>query len=85
MKKDKSDRDKVCDKYEQWLNLQIEAKDKKIINALNKIREKHKKYRRVRLFCWCHPERCHAKSIRKWLYNQIYLKGNKKEKNKWKS
>lgn len=63
-------RDEVCDKYQLYFETQIETNREfrdyvyKILNAL-------KTYKKVALYCWCAPKRCHAETIRNWLQKQI--------------
>ena len=63
-------RNEVCDKYEDYFNKQIEVNEKfktyayKILNALQT-------YKKVTLYCWCAPKRCHAETIKNWLLKQI--------------
>lgn len=63
-------RDEVCDKYEVYFNKQIETNSEfkayayKILSAL-------KTYKKVALYCWCAPKRCHAETIKNWLLKQI--------------
>lgn len=63
-------RNDVCDKYEVYFNEQMKTNFKfrqyaeSILNAL-------KIYRRVALYCWCAPKRCHAETIKHWLEQQL--------------
>jgi hypothetical protein len=62
--KKESDRDLVCDKYEAWLN--ENQNDPNVKAMLEYIRQESMKGN-VALACWCHPKRCHAESIIKFL------------------
>lgn len=63
-------RDEVCDKYQRYFEKQISNNGVfreyayKILNAL-------KTYKKVTLYCWCAPKRCHAETIKQWLKQQI--------------
>lgn len=64
-------RDLVCDKYETWFNEQIKNKNEIVLNELRKLYLIHKRYGKLRLFCWCFPKRCHALTICNFLNKYI--------------
>lgn len=69
--KDESERDEVCEKYEEWFN-KMKNSSSIIKNAprsklVNEMLTALKKYGQVRLFCWCAPKRCHGDTIKKYL------------------
>jgi hypothetical protein len=59
-----SQRDNVCDKYEIWLDDQLQS------GRLNLNELKSAK----RLGCWCKPKRCHGDYIKKLLEENEYRK-----------
>lgn len=64
-------RDKVCEKYEKWFNEKLNLTcDQQVIRELLRLSDLHWRYRRLRLFCWCAPLRCHAEIIRKYIEEQ---------------
>jgi hypothetical protein len=69
-----SERDCVCNKYEEWFKLNSEI-NSKVIFELNRIKNIYLLFGKLRLFCWCAPKRCHAETIR----NYILKNSNKKE------
>jgi len=67
--KSESERDIVCDKYEDWFNLN---KDKdKVKLELNRLVDIYNKYGILRLYCWCAPKRCHAQTIVKFVLSLV--------------
>lgn len=61
---DESERCKVCDQYEDWLELAVEN-NPTVYRAICDLSTLLKRHGRLNLFCWCAPRRCHAESIRK--------------------
>ena len=55
-----SDRDLVCDLYEDWFKEQARVFKPEILRLLSI----YKEFGKLRLFCWCAPKRCHANTIR---------------------
>lgn len=68
--KNEKDRDKICDKYDVYFQKQI-IDNKEFLSALKEILYIYTQYKKVRLFCWCVPKRCHAETIKKWLQTKI--------------
>ena len=64
--KNESERDYVCDKYQEWFYTQIKENNKDVIEELNKIKELSLN-NNIALGCWCYPKRCHAQTIKKFL------------------
>jgi len=58
-------RDAVCDMYREWFEDNHYKGEVKLY--LDMILEKMKEHKRIRLWCWCTPERCHAETIKRWL------------------
>ena len=59
-----SERDLVCNNYEQWLLEQITNKNRLVCDELNRLYKLLKTHGKLNLFCWCSPKRCHAETIR---------------------
>ena len=66
------DRDEVCDKQSKYFDKNCEGKLKK---ELDRLLEIHKRYGKLRIFCWCEPERCHARKIKSYLDERIQEEG----------
>lgn len=66
---DESQRDEVCDKYEEWF-YSTGLKDHDVNLYLQKIKDYLIEYKRITLLCWCAPKRCHGETIKKWLEEQ---------------
>lgn len=62
-------RNNVCDKYERWFKLNITI----LTNELERLQSILHEYGQLRLFCWCHPKRCHAETIKRWLDDAEYV------------
>jgi hypothetical protein len=60
----------VCDKYEEYFNKKA-LYNQHVKVYLNKILTELKTNKKVRLFCWCAPKRCHAETIKKWLLEEV--------------
>lgn len=58
-----SNRDEVCDKYDEYFNNTMRY-DAKVREYMNDMWKAYVKYKKLRLFCWCTPNRCHAESIK---------------------
>lgn len=70
------DRDWVCDKYDaEFMDL---LKTERALTYIEKIRQALFRHKKVRLFCWCFPLRCHGETIKAWLienkigYGEVY-------------
>jgi len=64
----KGDRNIVCDEYELWFAERVEKRDNQRFNQdLEFIINLLEKYRKVKLFCWCVPKRCHSETIKRFL------------------
>ena len=62
---DETMRDDVCDKYENWFN--INYRKEPYISRLREMYKIHKQYGNLELFCWCSPKRCHTETIKRFL------------------
>ena len=65
-------RDTVCDLYEEYFyNRLKEDKNNSFHSFLQMLSEAFKKYEMLRLFCNCHPKRCHSLTVKKYLEARI--------------
>jgi len=68
--KDETQRDIVCDKYEEYFYEQIKI-SQIFRDAIDVLIAIYKKYGKLRLFCWCTPYRCHAETIKKYIEENV--------------
>lgn len=60
--RDESERDKVCDEYEEYFYRRL-----KDCATMQRVIDCYKEYGKLRLFCWCSPKRCHAETIKDYI------------------
>lgn len=60
-------RNAVCDGFEEYMDGLLNKGDKRFVPLL----EIAKKYRKISLFCWCHPKRCHAETLKKYIKDNV--------------
>lgn len=65
-----SQRDFVCDRYEQYFNDMIKCKSHEFIGTLDLMMRQYKIHNKLRLFCWCAPKRCHGETIKNFIENE---------------
>ena len=68
--KSEAERDNVCDKYIEYFYRNIQASGS-FKTEVNRLVDLYKKHGHLNLFCWCAPKRCHAETIRKYIYYRI--------------
>jgi hypothetical protein len=63
--KDESERDLVCDKFEEYIKTKPELIDDLVVEvlALNKSD--------IKLGCWCYPKRCHGSTLARLVMERI--------------
>lgn len=68
------DRERVCSQYEVYFQSMLsgeahvgEERRAAFLAELSRLADIYRVYRRLRLFCWCAPRRCHAETIRNFL------------------
>ena len=61
-----SNRDEVCDKYEEWFKAQMTNKKSPVYKEIVRIYLIAKE-QDVNLQCWCAPKRCHGDTIKAFL------------------
>ena len=73
--KQESDRDLVCDKYEKWfINCLSHPKEHPyFMEYLHRMLDTFLIEKKIRLFCWCDPKRCHAQTIVDYLLGKLYV------------
>ena len=65
---DETQRDKVCDQYQEYFNKKVKEKtDKRFMNELRAIYKIAKEEGDIYLACWCAPKRCHAETIKAFI------------------
>lgn len=77
--KDESKRDEVCELYHKYLTEAIRDKDEEISEELNRLFIIFRKYKKLELFCWCAPKRCHGDSIKQIIEEAIFKMVEKKK------
>lgn len=65
------DRPGVIAKYKRWLRSKVEARDKTVLDELNKIRAIRIDKGEVQLICYCYPQECHADVIARVIENSL--------------
>lgn len=70
--KDESQRDKVCDEYEEWFCKVVEdTNNEPVQTMLWHMVDKYKRHGKLNLFCWCAPKRCHSETIKRYIETKI--------------
>lgn len=72
--KDESKRDEVCDKYDKWFKEKVQRERNvatSFWNYLEKMIEAYKLHKRLRIFCWCIPKRCHLLTIKTFIEQEV--------------
>lgn len=64
-------RDKVCNSYEGWFDKRLN--DNKRDGFKGELARLHSisKTQDITLLCWCHPKRCHAETIKRYLDERL--------------
>jgi hypothetical protein len=62
-----SERDSVCDKYEEYFAKKVADKDAAFMNELHRLWKYHKENGQLILGCYCSPKRCHGETIKRFL------------------
>lgn len=67
-----SQRDEVCDKYEEWFYKMLEENvNQHFLEHLQEIFEAAMEGKEVALLCWCAPKRCHAETIKRFIETKV--------------
>ena len=64
---DESQRDKVCEQYEEYFIENMKYPDTAFHNEVERLYKVFREYGKLELFCWCAPKRCHAETIKAYL------------------
>ena len=72
MKKE-SERDVVCDLYDDYFNQRIQH-DKKFKEALDLLVLFYIINHNVNLLCWCVPKRCHGLTLKRYIEQELKAK-----------
>lgn len=67
-------REDVCEAYKIYFYNRINTFDTIILEEVRILYYAYKEYGKLNLFCWEAPKKCHANTIREYLYN--YLSNN---------
>lgn len=70
MKKE-SDRDLVCEQYEEWFDDKVTRQDPLVMNELRRLFVIGRSQGHLKLGCYCAPRKCHADTIAKFLKNYV--------------
>lgn len=62
-----SERDAVCDRYEEWFQVQVRKDGSAVRHAVVDLYRKHRDGKNIALMCWCAPKRCHGESIKRFI------------------
>jgi hypothetical protein len=68
-----ANRDQVCNRYYDWFYQQIKEDNIPFDEELNRLMSLYIKYKKLRLFCWCAPLRCHSETIKEWIEMTSWL------------
>ena len=63
-------RNEICDEFDNWFKEIIKEdgwKETEMYLLLKKMIRKYEKEKRLRLFCWCSPERCHGETYKNYI------------------
>ena len=71
---EESERDKVCDLFEEYFRKKVAQKDPTIMNELGRMVEKAFMNGGIELGCYCAPRRCHGNTIKSFL--ELVLNGD---------
>lgn len=74
-KNSQSERNYICDCYDWYFRDKIK-KDEKIQKEIERLKYIAIKYRKLELFCWCAPLRCHAETIKNYLEEEVRKMSN---------
>ena len=66
-----AERDRVCDLYDEYFLKEIKKEDSKLRKAVISLYRVAKEGKNILLLCHCHPKRCHAETIRRFLEKQL--------------
>lgn len=65
-------RDQACDAFEVYFAQKVSTGDWRIMQALNYLKHQLEETGLVQLRCFCHPQRCHTQTIRRWLIDNAF-------------
>jgi hypothetical protein len=78
--KDESQRDYVCDRYEDYFNRKLDEEDEVVLNELSRLTMLAIENGYIKLGCFCNtkldPKRCHGDTIKRFLDSVLNLEGN---------
>jgi hypothetical protein len=68
--KNESERNKVCDLYDNYFYNKIDEQDEKFVDELDRIIDLADT-NNIALGCWCIPKRCHAQTILNYVCDHL--------------
>lgn len=63
---DESERDQKLDQYEEYFRERTKN-DADFRGEVEQLIEIYRKYKKLNLFCWCYPKRCHSETIKRYI------------------
>lgn len=73
---DEALRDSACTAYNEWFYGQLERDGSMLQAYLNLMLKSLRRHKRLNLYCWCTPKRCHALTIKNYLLKRVKEKKN---------
>jgi benzoyl-CoA reductase/2-hydroxyglutaryl-CoA dehydratase subunit BcrC/BadD/HgdB len=64
---DESERDAVCDAYEQYFHIKIKDESSRFFTYMQQLIDYYNIHGHIVLRCWCYPKRCHAETIKNYI------------------
>lgn len=65
-------RDEACDAFEVYFRQKVEQGDVRVMDELNRLLGILEETGSVDIRCFCHPRRCHLRTIREWLVENAF-------------
>ena len=63
-------REDVCNKYKEYFKLSL-SNNKGFKKEVDHLVTIYKETNELNLGCWCYPKRCHAETIREYIYKNL--------------
>ena len=64
---------RACYEYEVYFQKQVQSNER-FKKKLDKMIETAIKYRQLNLICWCEPEACHGRTIKRYIEQELKAK-----------
>lgn len=73
--KDERYRDDVCEQYIRWfIPRSTKTAFKPAQDELKRLLVALEQHKKIRLYCWCEPKRCHAETIAEYLLENVKVR-----------